>query len=190
MLPCISVATLKHVKDRVLATAESKCCHSEVYYTATLAELRAPSERHLLCDSQHSSLSSVSEYHDCAEEAHLLPSMPMYSPGWQIHLSRKWASCCPCFEWFHQVLFARCFLDRFVIIARTPPSKYFNTMRLSTTMWFDHFPFAYQYVCESYAERLMRTTAANSAVIVNQHGQDDGMAMSLREVTRYLQSKG
>lgn len=182
MMPSISVATFKNVKDRVLEEVHPLAWQMR-HLEETLSDFNLPSDpdelRKVLERCTSAGRLDDLDFHEAAEEAYMLPTITMYNPGWQIALHRQWDGCCPCLEWFHQILFSKCSLNRFMLLAHTPAPEHLHTFHFSTTMWFDHFPFAYQYVCETYAERVCSDC---------QHGVM--LPEALTKVARYLQSAG
>lgn len=182
VLPCLSIAMAKHVRDSVLKETAPRLWN--LYrLEQTLHAFDLPSDPEELRETleqwdteRHSGSPQSAPFHDAAGHGHELPTRDMLNAGWQIHLTRRWGRRCSCMEWFYPMLTLRSCVEPFLIVAQPPPPDYLRTIRPSTTMWSDHFPFAYQYVCEAYAERLQSLSKQNAPT----------PADALRCVVRYL----
>lgn len=184
VMPCLSISMAKHVRDCVLRETQPAAWRLE-RLESTLQAFDLPCDpaelREVLRQRHAGHTHSGEDFEDPAEDAHELPTIDMRNAGWQIHLSRRWTRRCACMEWLYQVAMVKSVVKPFLIVAQSPPDDYLRTIRPSTTMWFDHFPFAYQFVCEEYAERLHKLSRNAPAVETD---------IALRQVMAYLGGKG
>mmetsp|Transcript_104762 Transcript_104762/g.291759 ORF Transcript_104762/g.291759 Transcript_104762/m.291759 type:complete len:507 (+) Transcript_104762:89-1609(+) len=116
-------------------------------------------------------------FHDAVDDIAHLPTIPMFNPGWQLYLQRRSLGprCCEMLP-----VLRRGMLWRFLLHARTP-ARDGDELEIwpAMTMWPDHFPQSYLYVCEEYAERLNRQQGSTGT------GAGGTVDVALRRLTAY-----
>ncbi|CAE8583187.1 unnamed protein product [Polarella glacialis] len=189
MVPRISRKSVEDLRNRVAAAAEpteQRLARLE----AVLVEHGLPREpdalRQVLAGQSPSrggaaaaerglperqiSSQSADGFEDAHENVSELPSLPMFNPGWQIHLQRRGLAFRKAQEL--KPILRRGTLRHFLLVASTPSSASLEMVRPGLTMWTDHFPQAYQFVCEEFAERMERVGegATDSSSLANEAG--------------------
>lgn len=196
MIPRTGLKSLEDLRDYVaevtLPPAEQRLHRLE----AVLRESGLPTEpdllrQHLRTDDaalpnarasmrRMTSVTSV-DFQDCCEgDVCDLPSLPMFNPGWQLHLQRRGLTS-RCTEAFP--ILRKCMMRHYLIAASTPSPRYMHIFRPSLSMWTDHWPQAYLYVCEAFADRL---AAQNGATAIATSSGDLALSEVLSRVADYL----
>jgi len=125
--------------------------------------------------------STTTDFHDAVEgDVCDLPSLTMYNPGWQLHLQRRGLTSRCTEAW---PILRKGMMRHFLIAASTPSPQYMHVVRPSLTMWPDHWPQAYLYVCEAFADRL---AAQNGATTVATSSGEPALGEVLLRVADYL----
>jgi len=170
VFPRFGRKSLEDLRDRVLeftARPERRLANLE----AVLADFSLPTRpealRAALWDLASAETCSIGNrvrvhsgnFREAAEDVSEMPALQMTNPGWQLLLQRRSVRC-RCLEVI-PVLSKR--LTRGLLITvRTPPSQYMQEIRPCSSMWTDHWPQGYQYVCEALAERLEARASSGS----------------------------
>lgn len=174
MVPRLSRKSVEDLRDSVAVAAEPRAqCLQRLETTLeafglpaeptalyqTLARMnreeRAPSAPSKPAER---SLTADQTFHDAIEDISEMPSVPMWSPGWQLHLQRRslhWRS-----HELKPILWKRT-LRHFLLTAQSPSRASMETVGPALTMWTDHFPQSYMYMCQVFAERLRTATCDN-----------------------------
>jgi len=197
MIPRTGLKSLEDLRDHIaevtLPPAERRLQQLE----AVLRESGLPSDpeelrQHLRTAAraversglEHQRVASA-DFHD-AEEGDVsdLPSLMMFNPGWQLHLQRRGLTS-RCLEALP--ILRKGMMRHFLIAASTPPPQYLHQLRPSLSMWTDHWPQSYLYVCEAFADRLEAQNA--SAAVANSSGEH-ALGEVLLRVADYFDPSG
>ncbi|CAJ1415730.1 unnamed protein product [Effrenium voratum] len=139
---------------------------------AELSEaLRGRKDSRTPVDSDHTD-NSVTTFEDAAADISELPAITMHNPGWQLHFRRRAIGERRIDN--KPILWKRT-MRQFAVAVSTPSAAAMQRVRPALTMWQDHWPQAYLYVCEALAERLKSAQPSNSVL---------GMQMSVASSVR------
>eukprot|EP00931_Biecheleriopsis_adriatica_P006019 TRINITY_DN107489_c0_g1_i1.p1 TRINITY_DN107489_c0_g1~~TRINITY_DN107489_c0_g1_i1.p1 ORF type:complete len:573 (+),score=103.28 TRINITY_DN107489_c0_g1_i1:46-1764(+) len=190
MVPRISRKSVEDLRHEVAKAAEEPA-QRLARLEAVLAEFRLPRDPESLrkrlltgvaaevpCIPATSSCAS--SYKDAFEDVSEMPALPMRNPGWQLLLQRR--ALASRSQELKPIL-RRSTMRHFLITAQTPVEASLEMVRPAVTMWSDHFPQAYMYVCEELAERL-------EACRGNGHGSADGLRGALERLSAKFDGNG
>lgn len=196
MVPRLSRKSVEDLRDAVAVAAEPRAQRLQ-RLEATLEAFGLPAEPTALHQTlarmnqeqrtpsapskpAERSLTLEQTFHDAIDDISELPSVPMWSPGWQLHLQRRslhWRS-----HELKPILWKRT-LRHFVLTAQSPSRASMETVRPALTMWTDHFPQSYMYMCEVFAERLRTATCDHDTV---SSSLDTSVVQALIRVSAYF----
>mmetsp|Transcript_45481 Transcript_45481/g.90056 ORF Transcript_45481/g.90056 Transcript_45481/m.90056 type:complete len:603 (-) Transcript_45481:179-1987(-) len=126
-----------------------------------------------------------SEFHD-AEEGDVcdLPNLVMFNPGWQLHLNRRGITSRCTEAW---PILRKGMMRHFLVAASSPSPQYMHVVRPSLSMWTDHWPQAYLYVCEAFSDRLEAQNGGNNGATSS---GELALSQVLRRVADYFDPSG
>eukprot|EP00928_Gymnodinium_smaydae_P028050 TRINITY_DN21500_c0_g2_i1.p1 TRINITY_DN21500_c0_g2~~TRINITY_DN21500_c0_g2_i1.p1 ORF type:complete len:637 (-),score=81.72 TRINITY_DN21500_c0_g2_i1:123-2033(-) len=95
--------------------------------------------------------SSSDPFEDALDDVASLPAVPMYCPGLLLHVRRRGRSARAKVP---GPIIHRGSVDHYYLTVWTPDASFFHKIRPAWTMWTDHWPQTYLFVCQAFAERL------------------------------------
>lgn len=173
MVPRISMKTMEDLRDRICSMVETPEDRVSRYETV-LREFDLPCEpndlrqalsagvlRRSTPDARSMASSEPDESlisRDAIADAHVLKTSPQFSPGYCLHLCRRAKK----YRWLEGIpILRQGALNHFAVMAWTPDVEFFQAVKPATSMWTDHFPQGYLYVCQAYLEGIEKSAASH-----------------------------
>lgn len=156
LVPTLSLQTAENLRDRIVeiagaAPGESVAKNASMSKAASMSKnasmSKATSRGNMspMLTRRQSTLGGV------VTAGGIQKNVAMFSPGFQMHLRRRTVGMS-----FNDVkpILRKAAMESFCLAAWVPPHDFLQQVRPAITSWPDHFPQAYVYVCEAFAERL------------------------------------